>query len=158
MQLDMASGRPVMNAAKKIGSYAKLNRQGCDNMEVEDGQIIEDSPLRVEVEEDDFHTDNQTETISSTGSTPTVVEESMSLVPAENEDELDYAKDEVWQCKEAAIEESRRRREQLKVRLLCEKQLAQEKLAEEEECRELALLEEEIQQKVGEISSHFLKG
>ena len=105
----MASSRPHRASARKVSNYETLNSQGRDTgMDIEEGQIVEDSPLQVEAEDDDF-TDHHTETISSTPLTPVVIndkDDESTITEQHDSLENDYARDKVWRQKEAAINEA----------------------------------------------------
>ena len=138
----MSSKRPQRVVASKKMNYARLNSKGKTpdyDVEVEDGEVV-DSPLTVEAENDDF-TDVTTEAGSIAA---TEITESTLELGDYEQDESDQ--EEMLTQREAAILEAREKREKLKQRLIREKRIAEAKLQEEEEKRELASLESEIMQ------------
>ena len=151
----------TLRLARKGIDYAKLNSQGSkasrkqDSPEqLEDGQLVDDSPLRVHASEDEYSAE------------PSVVESRMlqqspgtdldyydetneSVVEikdgaGENEGDRDLGVDEVWQREEENLATNRQKMDRLKKRLQRQCQLEEAKLQEEQERVELVRMEREI--------------
>ena len=167
-----AAGRSLRT--RKKPNYALMNTVGLTedhggDSELEEGQLQE-SPLRVEASEDEFMINEQSDTtftdsryprdsevfsdaetaldyiddVPDDASVQVLDNRQVVEVESENENENDIARDEVWNRQQEILKENREKRERIKIRLERQRQLAEEKLQEEQEKEEFARMQREI--------------
>ena len=153
------ANRVLRNVNKNI-NYAEFSKTGRKAVakkstqrlemesEVEEGQIL-DSPLSLQVEEDsEFNTASTLGEFDVNGDLLDY-DDVGTEVYADSEtiqEEEDITSEEVWQKRREDLNAGWEKREKLRLKLQRQKELAMEKLREEEERLELAKMDAEIKQ------------